>query len=241
MNYKITATQSGVKTYPLHKHNNYEVMLYIQGNGCLRTQNTDYPFSPGSIIIVPPGTEHGSTSDNEFKNISVCGEFENLFHFENVVTMIDNQQNEAKALAEIIYNNRFKNEGYISKLCSAYAYFILQNRNIESPIVASVNKITEEITGHFCDYNINLCGILQKSGYAEDYIRAQFKNITGKTPNSFLTDIRIKHAVFLIDIYKSTLSLQQISEMCGYVDYVYFQRRFKEIKGMSPKEYRASL
>lgn len=241
MNYRINATQSGVKTYPLHKHNNYEIMLYLQGCGCLRTQNADYPFVPGSIIIVPPGTEHGSTSENGFKNISICGEFENLFRFENVVTMVDNQRNEAKSLAEIIYDNRFKNEGYISKLCSAYAYFILQNQNIESPIVISVNKIASEITERFCDCDINLCDILKKSGYAEDYIRAQFKNITGKAPNAFLTDVRIKHAVFLIDIYKNTLSLQQISEMCGYVDYSYFQKRFKKVKGMSPKEYRASL
>jgi len=51
----------------MHKHNNYEIMFYLCGTGNLRTQNKDYSFSPGSIIVVPPGIEHGSTSKDGFK------------------------------------------------------------------------------------------------------------------------------------------------------------------------------
>ena len=84
-----------------------------------------------------------------------------------------------------------------------------------------------------------IAGFLQKSGYAEDYIRAQFKKFTGKTPTEFLTKIRIYHACYLIDAYKNTLSLAEIAEKCGYTDYVYFSRRFKHIMGISPREYMA--
>ena len=66
MNLQINCTQDGIKTYPMHKHNNYEIMLYLKGTGYLRTKNARYAFSPGSIIIVPPGMEHGSTSKNGF-------------------------------------------------------------------------------------------------------------------------------------------------------------------------------
>jgi AraC-like DNA-binding protein len=83
--------------------------------------------------------------------------------------------------------------------------------------------------------------LLQKSGYAEDYIRSHFKKVTGKTPNGFLTDIRIKHATFLIEIYANTLSLQSIAEQCGYLDYVYFSKTFKSILGVSPKEYKNTI
>ena len=238
MNLQINCTQSGIKTYPMHKHNNYEIMLYLQGTGHLRTQNTDYPFSPGSIIIVPPGIEHGSTSEDGFKNISVGGRFENLFYFKDTVTLFDNKQNEGRMLATMIYNNRHKNNDYVSKLCIAYIHFILQYISAADNISASVNKIICEIENNFYDYDISLRHLLQKSGYAEDYIRAHFKKITGKTPNGFLTDIRIKHAAFLIEIYANTLSLQQIAEQCGYADYVYFSKTFKSILGISPKEYK---
>lgn len=241
MDLQINCTQDGIKTYPLHKHEHYEIMFYLQGTGKLCTHKTDYYFSPGSIIIVPPETEHGSTSERGFKNISISGKFENLLHFEEVVTLHDNVQNEGRSLATMIYNNRHKNNDYIHKLCSAYIHFILQYINISDNIGKSVNKIMYEITNNFYDSNINLQQLLQKSGYTEDYIRAHFKKITGKAPNSYLTEVRIQHAVFLIDIYANVLSLQQISERCGYVDYAYFSKKFKSIKGISPREYKNKI
>lgn len=62
---------------------------------------------------------------------------------------------------------------------------------------------------------MDLCEILNKSGYAEDYIRARFKYITGKTPVEFLSKVRISHACVLMDTYKSALTLNEISEKCG--------------------------
>lgn len=241
MNYQINRTPDGTKTYPLHKHNDYEIMFYLQGSGCLRTREADYRFSPGSIIVVPPGTEHGSASENGFQNISVGGDFENMFCFESAAVLSDNAENEGRMLASMIYNNRFGDGGFVSKLCSAYAYFILRNVSVEKNVAAAVNKIVSEISDRCFDSGINLRRLLLKSGYAEDYIRSRFKKITGKTPNSFLTDFRINRAAFLIDVYAQTLSLQQISEQCGYTDYVYFSRKFKAVKGVSPKEYRDAL
>lgn len=222
----------------MHRHNNYEIMLYLYGNGVLHTSDNDYPFSPGTIIIVPPGIEHGSISENGFRNISVGSRFENLVHFKDVVTLSDNDRNEGKILAEMIYNNRYKNEKYLHSLCSAYIHFVMQNITVDSDIHRAVSQIICQTANNFYDSDINLCQLLDKSGYARDYIRSQFKRITQKTPNEFLTDMRIKHAVFLINIYSATLSLQQISEQCGYKDYVYFSKKFKKIMGMSPVKYK---
>lgn len=241
MNIQINCTKDGIKTYPLHKHSHYEIMFYLEGTGHIRTSEAAFAFSPGSIIIVPPETVHGSTSEHGFKNISVGGEFENLFHFEEVVTLFDNAQNDGRTLATMIYNNRHKNSNYISKLCSAYIHFILQYINISDNIGKAVNKIMCEITNNFYDSKINLRHLLQESGYAEDYIRAHFKKITHKTPNLYLTEMRIRHAAFLIDIYAKTLSLQQIAEQCGYTDYIYFSKKFKSVTGVSPKKYKDTV
>ena len=32
-----------------------------------------------------------------------------------------------------------------------------------------------------------------------------------------------------------------VAEKCGYSDYVYFSRRFKQVTGISPKEWRDSV
>ncbi len=241
MELQINRTQPGITAYPMHRHNNYEIMLYLQGSGYLRTSDADYPFTPGTIIIVPAGIEHGSVSRDGFCNISVGGEFENFFHFKNTVVLSDNVQGEGKTLAEMLYINRHKNNDYITKLCYAYLSFILQNISIEDNISASVNRIVSEITNGFYDCRINLTKLLKESGYAEDYIRAQFKKITGKTPNAFLTDVRIKNAVFLIEVYADTLYLQEIALKCGYTDYVYFSKKFKAKMGVSPVKYKSSF
>ena len=241
MDLRASCTHDGVKVYPMHKHKNYEIMLYLEGEGCLRTNKKNYSFCKGSIIIVPPDTEHGSASENGFKNISIEGDFGHLFYLDSPMLLCDNDSREGTQLAKLIYNNRYGNKEYLSGLCMAYIYFLLQNMQNEDSVCMAVNKITAEITENAFDYNISLKNILLESGYSEDYIRAQFKKITGKTPNEFLSKIRIDHACFLINIYGGGMSLSRIAEQCGYVDYVYFSKKFKAITGMSPNQYKLAI
>ena len=238
MSYTINRTQDGVIQYPVHTHKNYEIMLYLDGKGYMRTELGNIPFEVGTIIIVPPNIKHGSTSGNGFKNISIEGDFEAYFRFDTVKSFEDNETQEGKMLAEMIYENRYGNDTYLASLCTAYVCFLMQRFELDSAMQRSVKKITAEISQNAFDPQIDLTLILSKSGYSEDYVRSCFKKITGKTPNEFLTDIRIKHACFLIDIYKNTISLSEISERCGYLDYIYFSKKFKSVMGMSPREYR---
>ena len=110
----------------------------------------------------------------------------------------------------------------------------------EDEIGKAVNELIDEITERAFETDLNLSEILRKSGYAEDYIRLNFKKATGKTPVVFLTEIRIKNACFLIETYGTSVPLSEIAEACGYTDYIYFSKRFKDLIGMSPKQYRDS-
>jgi len=123
-------------------------------------------------------------------------------------------------------------------LCDAYTRFLAMNMQLEDNIGRAVNNIINEITESAFSPDIDLCNLLSKSGYAEDYIRACFKKITGQTPTSFLSHIRIKHACFLMETYGNLIPISQIAENCGYMDYEYFSKKFKSIVGMSPREYR---
>ena len=238
MNCKINRTPNGVVQYPIHTHKNYEIMLYLDGKGYMRTELGNIPFEAGTVVIVPPNIKHGSTSGKGFRNISIEGDFEAYFRFDTVKSFEDNETQEGKMLAEMIYENRYGNDTYLASLCTAYVCFLLQRFELDSAMQRSVKKITDEISQNAFDPQIDLALILSQSRYSEDYIRSCFKKITGKTPGEFLTDIRIKHACFLIDIYKNKISLSEISERCGYLDYIYFSKRFKSVMGMSPREYR---
>ena len=150
---------------------------------------------------------------------------------------MDNSEKEGEFLVDMIFKNRFSNPEYLDSLSNALAHFLLQNIQTEKNINVALQDIVNKISEGFYDSNINIGEILNKSGYAEDYIRSEFKTFTGKTPVEFLTELRINHACYLIDIYKNSISLIEIAEKCGYTDYVYFSRRFKHVMGMSPKSY----
>lgn len=220
-----------------HKHDCYEIIFYRKGTGKFYFSGDNLPISPQKFIIVPPGTVHASKYDEEAETVFIKGAFNHIFSFSSPIVVIDKADKTGEFLVNLIFENRFSNSEYLSSLSNALAHFLLQNIRTEKSINIVLQDIVTKISDSFYDSNINVGEILKKSGYAEDYIRAQFKIFTGKTPNIFLTEMRINHACYLIDIYKNSLSLTEIAEKCGYTDYVYFSRKFKQITGMSPKNY----
>lgn len=237
MNLHISRTQKNVRTFPMHKHSSFEITFYPSSSVTLTTNEKSYHICPGNILIIPPDTLHSSHSNTELDGIYIGGNFNQLFHIKEPVVISDNIFEEGKQLVMMIYNNRFGNKEYLSSLCDSLTHFLATNMNFEDNISKSVMDIVSEITRRSYEWDINLTDLLRSSGYAEDYIRSQFKKITGKTPVEFLTHIRIEHACFLIETYGNTIPLSQIAEKCGYIDYVYFSRKFKQIIGISPRKF----
>lgn len=238
MDCRISRTEKGVVQYPMHTHRRYEIMLYLDGQGHMCTEQGNVPFSRGSVIIVPPGVQHGSRSERGFCNISVEGDFDRYLHTAAVVALSDNEAGEGRALAELIYRNRYGSPQYLSALCTAYITLLTERLGAEQRPSDRLEQIIAELSERALDAETDPTAILTKSGYSEDYIRALFKQATGKTPHGLLTDIRIRHACFLIDVYKNELTLAEIAEKCGYLDYVYFSKKFKSVTGVSPRAYR---
>ncbi len=235
MNFLINYTS---KISAPHKHPNYEIIIYTKGSGIFHSSGKDIEAIPGKIIIVPPKTVHySSKTGDSFERIYIDGDFNQFFNLDAPTVIGDNAGNEGALLAKMIYCNRYSTPDYVAALVNAFTHFLLKNIKMESNIFKATKNIAEEISNDFYNCNINLSSILAKSGYAEDYIRAQFKAIMGKTPTEFLTQIRINHACYLIDTYRHSLSMAEIAEKCGYTDYVYFSRKFKQITNMSPRRY----
>ena len=241
MELQINITPDGMQEYPMHTHKTYEIMHYLEGTGYLRTAEGSIPFQPGTIIAVPPGLSHGSVSANGFRNISIGSDFEHLLCFDAPVVFTDNPEQEGTRLIRLLYENRFGNEAYRTALCKAYLHFLLQSLQQEERLRSCIRHLVQEISQNAWQPNLHLTEYLHKTGYAEDYIRDCFRKSTGKTPTQFLTEVRIKRACYLIDIYHASLSLADIAEQCGYTDYVYFSKKFKELTGTTPSEYKRGL
>ncbi len=241
MNLQITCTPDGIKSYPHHHHNYWEILLYIEGNGYMYTHKQNILFKTGTIILVPPKTIHGSVSENGFKNISLGGNFKNSLFFDKPIAITDNEDKDGTTLAMLLFKNKKSNTAYLNSLADAYINFLLNKINLETPINSVINEIIGTISENFYDARINVSEIINSYNYTKDYIRQQFKKATNMHPTAFLTKCRIEQAAFLIDIYGNTIPLSQIAEKCGYLDYVYFSKQFKSLKHMSPQKYRQTL
>ena len=219
----------------------YEISIVLSGEGSFVTITGEFPFSPGTILITPPGYSHTVTAEEGYKLLSVIGHFEKLGFIKECCILKDNIYNEGKKLAELILYNRFGNEDYAEALCDAYVKYIITN--LDRPpksTAAAIYKIISAMEKNFDKSDLSVGELLDESGYARDYIREEFFAMTKKTPKKFLNDIRMKNAKAMIDLYGNDVSLGEVAEKCGIIDQSVFSRIFKKHFGISPTEYKMS-
>lgn len=236
----VSMTEEGTRRYPMHSHERFEIMYYLCGEGRMVTERGDIPFREGTVIVMPPRMMHGSVSKQGFVNISVGGDFSHLFATDAPFALQDNEAREGETLARLIYQNRFSNEGYLGALSTAYAHFLLRDAEHKSEIGRAINEIVREIGARFADPTLDVTQLLRQSGYAGDYVRAQFRERTSFTPIGFLTKVRIDRAKSLLEIYGESLTVSEIARACGFEDASYFSRRFSALVGVSPSRFAAA-
>lgn len=221
-----------------HKHKNYEVYTYSSGKGKLYIEGQEYDAEQGMIVVMPPNTMHGSISYDNLQYLAILGVVDDFIHIDTPIIFKDNERRDGFALLQMIFANRYDEQEYFNSLCIAFIHFILKNVKITSAIEKTVSKIKSTMSSKFNDSEFDVTKLLNKSGYAEDYIRAQFKKFVGVSPLEYLNELRINHAKTLINTYQNSTSLFEISLNCGFNDYIYFSRKFKQVVGVSPNAYK---
>ncbi|MDD3886552.1 MAG: AraC family transcriptional regulator [Victivallaceae bacterium] len=69
-----------------------------------------------------------------------------------------------------------------------------------------------------------------------DYFRRLFLKSVGELPKDYVDKLKIAKATEMLT--SSNLSLKDIAAKLGYLDRYHFSRRFKQLSGCSPQEYR---
>ena len=233
-------TDDGVSYFRPHKHKHYEIMFVSKGEGDFFVGEKKYPFSPGCIFIASPGVIHSVRSKDGHKIINIGGHFEKLmFLTDDVYQIFDNEYGEARMLAEAILRNIYINEEYAQSLCKSYVRFLLLNIDIQPNMYYVIHNIIGEIEKRYDDPTLNVTELLNESGYAEDYIRFKFQEVTKTTPVKYLTAVRMRNAKVLLNLYD--FSISEVARRCGILDSQYFSRLFKNYYGVSPRKYKESL
>lgn len=74
----------------------------------------------------------------------------------------------------------------------------------------------------------------------ESYCCFLFNKHVGMSFSKYLNKLRIEKAMHIIE-QNRTLSIDEVAEMTGYASYYHFNKKFKEVTGVSPAQFRKGI
>ncbi|MGN0793139.1 MAG: helix-turn-helix domain-containing protein [Aristaeellaceae bacterium] len=106
----------------------------------------------------------------------------------------------------------------------------------EAPLPELLARIYACIAESYDDCSFSIQDTAEKLNLSASYLSQYFKQQTGETLTGYVAGLRIRKAQSLLET--TTMPLQMVSESVGYYNLNSFIRRFKQITGMTPGEYR---
>ncbi|MBQ8202067.1 MAG: helix-turn-helix domain-containing protein [Clostridia bacterium] len=106
----------------------------------------------------------------------------------------------------------------------------------QEPVSELLGRIYACIGENYDDCNFSIQDAADRLGLSGSYLSQYFKQQTGNTLTGYVADLRIRKACTLLE--NTVMPLQMISESVGYYNLNSFIRRFKQITGVTPGEYR---
>lgn len=259
--YKDIATPRMVT--PLHWHSEIEMLFVEEGTIKTQIEQESYELNAGDILFVNskelhavfvtgvPCSYHAFVFGEHFCRFSK----EHFFTKDFVIPLFDGSALLPRSIPKTNSDYAFVLDRF--KALAKYTENITENRIsilfhilellslLNKHYVVSLQRDTTEI--HKCiDYleehyakPIQLKDVASLVHMTPSYFCTYFKKITGYSPFEQLNLIRINHATFLLR--EKNKKITTIASECGFNSISFFNRKFHEIMGMSPRQYQKSV
>lgn len=111
-----------------------------------------------------------------------------------------------------------------------------QNKNQYESFSVPVHTAIEYMKKNLSDNNLTIDQIAEATYLSSSRLSVLFKKETGQTVNDYLTDLRISHAIHLLE--NSNYKIYEIAEKTGYKSSQYFSQVFNQRTGRRPLSFR---
>ena len=125
----------------------------------------------------------------------------------------------------------------VGALIENYILSLLQDT--KNPSTKKNNQLIENIKAYInsnLEYDIKLSQIAKLFSYNEQYLGRLFTKETGENMNQYVSKRRLEYAAELIK--ETPNSIIDIATISGFNNVTYFDRLFKKMYGMTPREFR---
>ena len=218
---------------PFHSHNYHELVYYCVGNGETNIANEKFNFKSNCFAIIPPFTEH---DEFHFKDARViCLKFSGIMDFGNVIYS-DRSGEVFRLLKEIMKETVEQNFGYKDVVNIKMVELYYKIKREESHIQAATKSfeyVINYLKENFHE-KIKLTDCARQLNLSYDYFQHKFKEITGLSPQNFLTEQRLCAAKAMLE---KGFSCTETAYRCGFSTSAQFSMLFSKRFGTTPKKY----
>lgn len=240
----------------LHAHDNYEILLFLEGDTKFIVEENTYDLEPYDVIITKKNQLHRAyhNSQTYYKRIvlnilpvffqeNMCSEYEKIFYTFSGETgnKIDAKAVKNSGLYDVLMRIKRYSQNYqntyspIVRAGIIEVLFLLNNIQIPSEPATqniAISNVITYLNNHYTE-EISL-DILADMFYISKYHLCHvFHQVTGLTVHQYLTKKRLLFAKELLNTEDTRIS--QIYEKAGFQTYSSFYRAYINEFGISPK------
>lgn len=253
---------------PMHKCSYYTLVYTMEGIGKLTIDNTVFQLTPGTFYLIPPMVNYAlgiepesivlffnlrtSFIQSEYSAIFmgdqrlinfITGTLEGDFALTYLTIRSDNndriQTLALEMLREYINQEKFCRNAMKHYLCLLFTALYRQNVQITSSqkvskTIQHYQQILDYLTQNY--QTASLASTADAVHFSKQYVCRIVKEASDMTFNSLLMKTRLD--LVCSYLLQSSLSIEKITEICGFSTPSHLSRSFKQHYGMSPSEYK---
>lgn len=240
------------KTVESNQHHRYVLVVCLRTSGVVKIDHRSLPLSPGQAVLVLPYQFHNylgleaadlrwlfitfeSSRPGAFESFRVrrldlhTAQFQRLERLLAPATRRSFQGKGDLLLAELA--------GLLAELRASLPEGATRPRSVPAPSRAGhlIDRVHGELERH-PGAAPSIPHLSRKLGLSESRLRTVFRGETGISLGAYLRQHRVHQA--LSRMHQPGLALYQVAEQCGYRSSAAFSRSFKQLVGLSPRQYR---
>ncbi len=232
--YETNKTQSESVNTDKHVMN-----IVIKGEGTLRVKDKEFFITEGTVFFLLRNETFTVTSeaDLEYSYISFSGrradEYILRLGIDETSRLFEGYDRLIPFWQDSINMCEDGNIDVLSEAVLLYSIAVLAPERKEKDHF--IAEFTAIIHDSFTDPDLSVGTIAATMGYSPKYFSTIFKKKMGVAFSEYLREMRMKHAIFLIE--NGVFSVKNVALLCGYKDALYFSKLFVKQAGTPPTEY----
>ena len=177
---------------------------------------------------------------DDLTNITVAKSFANTMNAIAFIVLLTTSVNASRAIMLFIQMQlTISNTSNASRLSYipydiSHKYSLLVKNYGHASYPKKIREIIDYIDLHLSE-DLSLSALAQKFNYHPASLSSSFKKETDTSLTTYVKQTRIREAIRLFNSTNAKIS--DVALSVGYEDFAYFSRVFKEISGLSPREY----